>query len=94
MSGNIIDTSGEQLHDSSTDEYSYESIDSWKSNIELANEVPYFLTYTVTTTNGLTHSIERQMIATESIDIDLDIAIESRLDYEDGAIQLYLMPSD
>ena len=90
--GNVLDTSGEKLHDSSTDQESYLSIDSWKSNASLKKEVPYYLSYTITTNNGLVQTIQRQVVSADSVDIDIDISLESRLNYEDGTAQLYIMP--
>lgn len=92
--GNIIDSSGECLHDSSTDIESYESRDVWQTKVELENNVMYSLIYSVVTMNGLTMSKSYKIEPSESVDIDLDIAIESKLNYEDGLITVHVLPRD
>jgi hypothetical protein len=82
------------LHNSSLDSSSTETIDTWNMNIDLPFEIPYILKYSITTVNGLRKSCSSRIVATESVDIDLDISIESKLNYEDGIIELYLSPEE
>lgn len=94
LDNKLIDTSGDCLHNSATDQSSVESTDTWFASVELQTEVPYILKYTVTTTNGLQKTITSNITTTESVDIDLDIALTSKLNYEDGIIELYLEPKN
>ena len=91
--GNLVDTSGIQIHDSSKDKLnSYESQDIWKTNIELRKDVPYTLIYKITTMNGLEcESRPYTVINQDSIDIDLDIKLKSELIPENGSIKLSIL---
>ena len=94
MDGNIIDTSGIQIHNGENDTETNKSQDAWKSNIELDKNVPYYLIYKVTTMNGLECISPRYITMNQdSIDIDLDIELQSRLNIDDGCIELYITPS-
>jgi hypothetical protein len=53
MDGNIVDSSGVQIHNSENDNSTQYSEDTWKSNISLKKDTPYYLVYKVTTMNGL-----------------------------------------
>lgn len=91
--GNIIETSGEQLHNSSFDTENYESIDSFTLTRELEKNQMYYLTYKVTTINGLeVTSAATQIFRSESVDSNLlgkaDLAVS--LNYEDGYIDVSL----
>jgi hypothetical protein len=51
--GNVLDTSGEMIHNSATDISGSQSYDIWEpSFIETKNEI-YYITYSVTTVNNL-----------------------------------------
>lgn len=89
---NIIDTSGVCLHNSSDDNENDESTDKWSTNARLEIDEMYVFTYEVTTTNGYTNSCSYTVSITESVDIDLNIALETKLNYEDGIVELYLLP--
>jgi hypothetical protein len=52
-SNNIVATSGEQIHNSSTDIDYYSSIDTWTTRKTLEKNVNYYLEYAVKTINGL-----------------------------------------
>ena len=96
MDGNLIDTSGTLVHDSSADDpqRSFESQDTWKSTVALVKDIPYYLTYKLTTMNNLNFSSQRYIVMDQdSIDIDLPIELESQLNYEDGSVKLYIQPS-
>lgn len=94
MDGNLIDTSGIQIHDNSKDSAnSFESQDVWKSNIELVKDRPYYIIYKVTTMNGLeASSTTYTTINQDSIDIDLDMELNSELNTEDGSVKLSISP--
>lgn len=90
LEGNLIDTSGVQIHDSSKDDPSVaESQDTWRSNIELPKNIPYELIYSITTMNGIEASSgPKTVINQDSIDIDLDMELNSVLIPESGSIEL------
>ena len=60
--GNIVDTTGIRVHDSSTDMSTTQSSDSWTVRRNLTKNVPYYLTYKVTTLNGLEWTSPRYTI--------------------------------
>lgn len=90
---NLIDTSGIQIHDSSKDNINTsESQDTWKSNIELQKDIPYQVVYKVTTMNGLEVASRPYMVINQdSIDIDLNIQLNSKLLHENGSIKLSIV---
>lgn len=95
MNGNIIDTSGEQIHNNETDVSINSSQDTWKTNVELEKDIPYYLTYKVVTMNGLECTSPRYITMNQdSIDIDLDIELQSKLDPDNGCVELYILPSE
>ena len=94
MDGNIINTSGVKIHNSENDTSNKYSEDTWKSNIEMNKDVPYYLIYKVTTMNGLEVSSPRYITMNQdSIDIDLDIELQSRMDVDNGCVELYIAPT-
>ena len=60
--GNLIATSGVQMHDASTDKSTMSSQDHWALRREMTKDVPYYLQYKVTTTNGLEVSSARYLV--------------------------------
>lgn len=93
--GNIISTTGTQIHNSSNDTESDSSSDSWSVRKNLKEGVPYYITYKVTTTNGLEcESQSYIIIAQESVDSDLAkrCTLIATLNNDDGYIQLALRP--
>lgn len=94
INGNVIDTSGIQLHNSENDRDTATTQDTWKSSVELIKDNPYYVTYKVTTMNNLTASSPRYTTMSEdSIDIDLDIELRAALNPDDGCIELHIAPS-
>jgi hypothetical protein len=51
--GNLISSSGECIHNSENDTNTKYSEDTWKLDVELQKDMMYYLTYKVTTMNGL-----------------------------------------
>lgn len=90
----LVDTSGELLHNSDNDTLEYESICTWRPNVDLIKEKYYHTIFKVTTINGLTHSTSRIVYVEESVDIDIDIDLLSELNYEDGTIKLSIQPNN
>lgn len=92
--GNLIATSGVQLHNSSNDNTSTnKTSDAWSNKIELQRNKPYYLTYKVTTMNGLEVSSARYpLMDQDSVDAELPVALVAELNYDDGCVGLYFYP--
>lgn len=94
-SGNIIETSGDQLHNSSEDIFLYESRDSYAIKTDLEQDKMYYLDYTVKTINGLVKSAQtKHIFQISSIDSKLHTKLECNLDYENGYIDISLVKPD
>lgn len=92
--GVIIESSGEQLHNSSFDTDNSESIDSFSLTTSLEEGKMYYLDYQVKTINGLVepkNPNSKRLIKTESIDSNLKADIKVTLNYEDGCASLDLI---
>ena len=93
--GNIIETSGDQLHNNSEDVFLYESRDSYTIKTDLEQDKIYYLDYTVKTINGLVKSAQTKHISQiGSIDSKLHTKLECNLDYENGYIDINLVKPD
>lgn len=94
-SGNILETSGDQLHNSSEDVFLYESRDSYTIKTDLEQDKMYYLDYTVKTINGLVKSAQtKHIFQIGSIDSKLRTKLECNLDYENGYIDINLVKPD
>lgn len=93
--GNILETSGDQLHNSSEDVFLYESRDSYTIKTDLEQDKMYSLDYTVKTINGLVKSAQtKHIFRTGSIDTKLHSNLVCNLDYENGYIDISLVKPD
>lgn len=93
--GNILETSGDQLHNSSEDVFLYESRDSYTIKTDLEQDKMYYLDYTVKTINGLVKSAQtKHIFQIGSIDSKLHTKLECNLDYENGYIDISLVKPD
>ena len=93
--GNILETSGDQLHNSSEDVFLYESRDSYTIKTDLEQDKMYYLDYTVKTINGLVKSAQtKHIFQIDSIDSKLHTKLECNLDYENGYIDISLVKPD
>ena len=92
--GKIIATSGVQLHNSANDTASTTTTsDTWLNKRELERNKPYYLTYKVTTMNGLEVSSQRYtLMDQDSVDANLPVALVGELNYDDGCVGLYFYP--
>jgi hypothetical protein len=90
MANKVLESSGECLHNSLDDNNSTETTDTWHPTYDFVSNVSYKIKYGVTTINGLQHSVSEVISVAESVNIDIPIDIESKLNYEDGTIELYL----
>lgn len=95
VNGNILETSGEKIHDSSKDIFLYESTDSYTVKTNLEQNKIYYLDYSVKTINGLVKSAQTKYISQNgSIDSKLNTKIKCDLDYENGYIDVSLTKPD
>lgn len=91
--GNYIDGSGTQIHDSTKDSLTYESTDSWRPTVELEKNIAHYLIYKVTTVNNLECQSQRYTIINQdSVDIDIDMEIEAKLNIDEAKIDIYIQP--
>lgn len=91
----IIRSSGECIHNSENDIATNYSEDSWKLDIELQRDTLYYMTYKITTMNGLECSSPKYIVMSQdSIDINLNIKLKSKLDSENGCVELILLPEE
>ena len=93
--GNVFITSGDQLHNSSTDIYPDESKDTFYCNKELDSNKKYRLKYTVTTINGLIQSSDTYYIVKkDSVQPSIHATLKAVPNYDNGYIQVYLEAND
>ena len=90
MSNKVLESSGELLHNSLNDNDDSETIDTWCPTYDFVKNVSYKIKYGVTTVNGLQHSVSEIISVEESVNIDIPIDIESKLNYNDGTLEIYL----
>lgn len=93
--GNLIESSGEQFHDASTDVEKGKSIDSWIIKKELSENEAYYLTYKITTNNNLiAFSNSYKVMQGESIDISFPCKLIAYQEDETASVKLYLRPKN
>lgn len=94
--GNIIETSGEKLHNSSNDSSLYESYDEYVLTTDLEKGKTYSLNYTIKTINGFTKTAKTEKVfKSGSIDSTLHTDLICYLDRENGYINIDLVkPED
>lgn len=89
--GELIDSSGLQLHNSELDESNYESRDKFALTYELAEGRNYTIQYTVNTTNNLTAQSPAYLIQrTDVIPINLNGTLKATNDYDNGVMKITL----
>ena len=87
----IVERSGILLHNSANDTAVDESIDNYTIKTDLIKNKIYYLSYSVNTINGLQKTAPLYKIyKSDSIDSKLDAAIDVKLEYEDGYIDVNL----
>ena len=86
---NLIDTSGELLHNSTKD-IGYDQYDSWSPSIGLDNGSSYYLTYEAITINGFKINVTKQIIAKKDEEGYLPRGIELTANFnkENGYVNL------
>ena len=91
---NLIATSGVQLHNSAIDVSSSETRDTWTLNMDLEKNKIFYISYKVTSINGLEKFVRYPIIQQDSIDADLPVSLIAKLNEEDACISLYFYPSN
>lgn len=92
---NIIETSGELIHNSKNDTKINESEDHWEIQTTLQSDIKYFVKYLVTTTgnySGESNPVLLQYTETLSPKIDADLYVENN--FEEGYNRIYLERKD
>ena len=95
VNGQIVSTSGVQIHNCANDDSTEEAHDHWVLRKNLKEGIPYYLTYKVTTNNGLECESQSYPIVTqESVDSSLQQKCDliATANFEDGFIKLALRP--
>lgn len=88
---NVIETSDWCVHNSMNDTLTYESTDSYQFLWSFEINVKYFVQYSVKTNNNLVVNSPRYtIVATASIEPELDADLYSALDYDNGCINVWL----
>ena len=86
---NIIEDSGDILHNSSNDDLRYESHEVFTIPRDLSSEKSYYIVFTVTTTNELTVSTPRyRIMQRRSINPEIKVDLKAQLNYDNGYIKL------
>lgn len=89
---NIIKDSGEILHNTTNDTKTYESTETYMISDDLPLSQVYYLTYVVTTVNGLVCTSPRYRITQRrQIPMNLKASIKATLNYESGTIAINLI---
>lgn len=94
--GNLVATSGVQLHDASTDGNTLDaSSDKWSLRKNLIKDIPFYLQYKITTMNGLEVSSAKYLVMDQdSVDIDTDLVLVSEMNFDNGGVILSFYPSN
>ena len=87
---NIIETSGEKIHDSSNDTEVYKSIDLYVIKYDLIKNKEYFLEYNVKTINGLELKTSTSLVISNKPNLALKADINCENNQEEGYINISL----
>ncbi len=91
--GELVSTSGEQVHNSSLDTKKFESTDTWLVTKDLKPGYWYTVQYTVTTLNNLVvASPAYKVMQIETVDFDIGADITANMVAEDGYVDIRLVP--
>lgn len=92
---NIVDDTGETLHNITNDDSSYEGQESYQLLADLELDKNYYIVFQVTTTNGLIVTTPKYRIAQRSsISPDITFDLIATADYDNGYIGLTLENSN
>ena len=89
---NLVASSGELLHNSSKDEHSYESTDTWTTRASLLPNLVYVLKYTVKTINGLEiSSMGYEIMEAETVDLNIYASLVGVPNQDNGYTSIQLI---
>lgn len=90
--GELVTTSGDQLHDSSQDIAIYESYDKYMLSQDLEIDKSFYIQYTVTTTGGMVISSPRYRIMQKlSIDPEIKATLAADMNFDNGYVNIRLV---
>lgn len=90
--GKLFATSGEQLHNSSSDMELYESYDNFSVPQELEVDKSYYIQYKIKTINNLELSTPKYRIMKKtSIETEMEAKLSATLNYENGYVDIDLI---
>lgn len=90
--GNLVDTSGEQVHNSFEDENAYSSRDTFTLNKELEVNKNYYIQYEVTTSNNAHFkSPKYRIMDKETIDPEIRATVQVDLNRNNGYVNVRLV---
>ena len=93
--GELVATSGEQVHNTSLDTEKFESSDSWLVTKNLKPGYWYTVQYTVTTLNNLVvASPAYKVMPVETVDFDICADLSANMIQEDGYVDIRLVPKE
>lgn len=88
---NIVNQSGELLHNSANDTNGFESYDIWETGFIKEQEDIYYIQYSIVTLNGLKYSSALyQIAALPTYDINLPISLSTVANHDEGTISIVL----
>lgn len=86
---NIIEDSGDIIHNTMNDDLRYESHEVFTISRDLSSEKSYYIIFTVTTNNELTISTPRyRIMQRRSINPEIIVDLKAELNYDNGYIKL------
>ena len=92
--GNVISTSGEQLHDSTYDSSISSTEDYWRIDTTLEKDKNYYVIYKAKTINGLVAQSRRfPLVDVDTIDLSLGCELQATSYYDDGYVAIQLVSS-
>ena len=93
--GELIETSGDQIHNSSNDTTENESYDTYKLLTGFSDEDEYYLSYSVITQNGLQLTTPKFLIQNNFyINPEINADLIAILNYDNGYIQINLQEKE
>lgn len=91
----LVASSGQQIHNSATDESTTSSYDTWVLEKSLEKNKYYYLTYSIITNNGFSSSSPRFSIRDfDTVNIDINSKLVATFNYDDGYVGLKLIPEN
>ncbi len=90
--GDIVETSGDLIHNHENDDYNYESNDEYSIKKILEDNKIYSIQYTITTTNGFVKSSPRyRIIQQTTVDPEIKASLQVEMNEENGYVNINLL---